>query len=450
MRVARFAGLLLFFILAISYLRLLAQDYSIRVEVSAALAKDPWFEVQSRSFRVTGNADKKQLRRIAVDLEEIRRYFLTVFPKKAASPVPTTVIVFRNAKSFRLFFEPRDAAGGFYAGLDRNYIALNAGEKRRHSVYHDYIHTLIGDHVLPLWLREGLADYYGSIENERYSLGDSRTLQIGYPIYSHEKLLRDRFLLPVNELFATTDDPPAYADNDRKSVFRAESWALVHMLHTPGSVGLLKRLLELLVDKSPARESFEAVYGLEPSLLEAQLRDYIKTSRAGGWIYTRIPYCMCESKPNDWLQFNFDRTQAYVKDLGERKLTEAEVRFYVGDLLLHSGSLQEAAAYLQDALALDPQFAAAHASLAVLRIRQEKYDEAQEHIERALALGTDNPLPYLFYARLIRQQAPASAELTEEQLQNMQTSLLKAVRFGPNLNEAVDLLSEVDSLMGRR
>jgi len=51
---------------------------------------------------------------------------------------------------------------------------------------------------------------------------------------------------------------------------------------------------------------------------------------------------------------------------------------------------------------------------------------------------------------LIRQQVPVSTELTEEQLQNMQTSLLKAVRFGPNLSEAVDLLSEVDSLLGQR
>ena len=449
MRVARFAGLFVL-ILAIFYVRPLAQEYSIRVEVSAALAKAPWFEVQSRHFRVTGDADTKQLRRIAVDLEEIRRQFLTVFPKNAVSPVPTTVIVFRNAKSFRLFFEPRDAAGGVYAGLDRNYIALNAGEKRRRSVYHDYIHTLSGDHVLPLWLREGLAEYYASVENERYSFGEDRTLQIGRPIYSHENLLRDRSFLPVSKLFAMTDESPAYAENDRKSVFLAESWALVHMLHTPGFVDLLQRLLELLVNKKPARESFDAVYGVAPSLLEAKLKDYVKTSRSGGWTYTNIPYCLCDSKPNDWLQFNFDRTLSYVRDQGERKLTDAEVRFYIGDLLLHSGSLQQAEAYLQDALQLAPQFAAAHASLAVLRIRQENYDDAKVHIERALALGTDNPLPYLFHARLIRQQVPEPTELTEEQLQNMQTSLLNAVRFGPNLSEAVDLLSEVDSLLKQR
>jgi tetratricopeptide (TPR) repeat protein len=449
MRVERFAGLFVF-ILAICCVRLSAQDYSIRVEVSAALAKAPWFEVQSRHFRVTGDADTKQLRRIAVDLEEIRRQFLTVFPKNAASPVPTTVIVFRNAKSLRLFLEPRDPAGGVYAGLDRNYIVLNAGEKRRRGVYREYIRMLIGDQVLPLWLREGLADYYGSIENERYTFGEGRTLQIGAPIYSYEKFLQDRFFLRVNELFAVTDDSAAGAQNDRKGVFLAESWALVHMLHSPGFENLLKRLLELLVDKNPVRESFDAVYHAEPSLIEARLKDYLKTSRSEGWSYTRIPYCLCESKPNDWLQFNFDRTQSYVIDQGQRKLTDAEVRSYIGDLLLHSGSLQEAEAYLEDALHLSPQLAAAHASLAVLRIRQGNDNEAKEHIERALALGSDNPLPYLFYARLIRQQVPASTELTEEQLQNMQTSLLNAVRFGPNLSEAVELLSEVDSLLGQR
>jgi len=449
MRVARLAGLLAL-ILAISYPQLGAQEYSIRIEVSAALS-EPWFEVESRYFRVIGNADTKQLRRIAADLEEIRRHFLTVYPKNAASTVPSTVIVFRNAKSYRMFAPTGAVAGGVYSDFDRNYIALNAGEKRRRSVYHDYIHAMIGDHVLPLWLREGLAEYYGAIESERYLIGESRTLQIGYPIFSLEKMLRDRSYLPVDQLFAMTDESPAFDENDRKSVFLAESWALVHLLHHGGSVDLLKRLLELLLDKNPAQQSFDAVYGgAGPGLVEGGLRDYVQTSRKFGWTYTRIPYCLCDSSPNDWLQFNFDRTQAYIRDLGERRLTAAEIRFYIGDLLLHRGSLPEAGAYLEDSLRLAPQFAPTHASLGILRIRQERYEEGKEHIERALALGSDNPLPYLLYARLIRQDATASDQLTEEQLQDMQMALLKAIQFGPNLNEAIAMLSEVDSLLGQR
>jgi tetratricopeptide (TPR) repeat protein len=449
MRLTRFAVSLVF-ILAISYSPLVAQDYFIRVEVSAALSKAPWFEVQSRNFHVTGNADLKQLRRIAVDLEEIRRYFLTVYPKKAASLVPTTVIVFRNTKTLQMFFPGSNAAGGVYSGVDRTYIVLNADERRRRSVYHDYVHTLMGHQRLPLWLREGLAEYFGSIESERYMFGEGRTLQIGYPIFSHESLLSDRSFLPFNELFAMTNESATYHENTSKSVFVAESWALVHMLLAPGFEDLMKRFLEMLVDKNSPQKSFQAVYDAEPGLLETRLKDYVKMSRKSGWTYTRIPYCLCDSKPLDWIQFNFDRTQSYVKDLGNRRLTDAEIRFYVGDLLLHNGSLQEAGPYLEDALRLTPEFAPAHGSLAVLRMRQEDYQQAKEHIDRALALGSDNPLAYLFYAKLVQQEAPASGELTEEQLQNMQTALQKAVRLGPDLNEAVDLLSEVDSLLSRQ
>jgi tetratricopeptide (TPR) repeat protein len=448
MHVARFAGLLAF-ILAASFSQLGAQEYSIRVDVSAGLAKDPWFEVQSRNFRVAGNATTKQLQRIAVDLEEIRRQFLSVFPKSAASTVPTTVVVFRNDKSLRLLVDPSATITGVHAGIDRNYIVLNAGENRRQSVYHDYVLTLIGDHALPLWLREGLAEYFGSIENERYLVGEYRTAKIGYPISSHEKLLKDRFLLPVVELFGMTEDSAAFDQNTTKGVFIAESWALVHMLQSSGS-DLMKRLLELLLDGHPFRQSFEAVYAAEPAIVEAGLKDYIQTSKKSGWTYTSIPYCLCDSKPNDWQQFNFDRTQSYIKDLGDRRLTPAQIRFYIGDLLLHRGSFEEASAYLQDALRLDPQLAAAHASLGVLRIRQERYDEAKDHIDQALALGSDDPLPYLSYARLIRRDAPTPDQLTEEQLQNMQLALLKAVRFGPHLLEAAEMLNEVDSLLGQR
>jgi len=448
MRGARFSGILVL-LLKLSCASLWAQDYTIRVEVSGTLDKETWMEVESRNLRVAGNASVKQLRRIAVDLEEIRSHFLKVFPKEALSSVPTTVIVFRNDKSLRLFIEGV-GAGVVYTGGDRNYVALNAGDNRRRSVYHDYVLTLMKDHVLPLWLREGLAEYYGAIDSERYAFGEGRTLRIGYPIRSHEKLLRDRSLLPLDELFGMTETSAALDESSKRGVFLAESWALVHMLHNQGFEDLLKRLVESLLHGNPVRQSFNAVYSVEPALVETGLKDYIHTSKTSGWPYIQFPYCLCDSSPNDWLQFNFDRTLSYIKDLGQRELTRAEIRFYIGDLLLHRGSVQQAEAYLQEAVKLNPDLAAAQASLGALKIRQESYDEAAKHIELALELGSDNPLPYLFYARLIQRETPASGELTNEQLQSMQTALSRAVRFGPNLYEAAEMLTEIDSLLEQR
>src|SRR5262245_42928786 len=277
MRLARFAGRLALGLM-LACTALWAQSYAIRIEVLGTVLKEPWFEVRSRNFLVTGNASAKQLQRIAVDLEEIRRQFFTVFPKGSDSKVRTTVIVLRNDKSFRYFEEPRTgskaSAGYVYPGVDRNYILLNAGENHRRSVYHDYVHTLIGSHVLPLWLSEGLAEYYGSIENERYLVGEYRTAQIGYPISAHERLLKDRLLLPLDKLFTMTGDSASFNEHDRGGVFLAESWALVHMLHHQGSVDPLKRLLQLLVDGNPAQQSFNAVFAVEPGLVELSLKDY--------------------------------------------------------------------------------------------------------------------------------------------------------------------------------
>jgi len=125
-----------------------------------------------------------------------------------------------------------------------------------------------------LWIREGLAEYYGSIESERYAIGEDRTLQIGYPIYSHAKQLRDRSFIPVDKLFSMTDDSP---------VFVAESWALVHMLLNNGSNDFLKRLLELLLDGKPAAQSFEAVYDAAPARVDVLLKDYIQSSKKSGF-----------------------------------------------------------------------------------------------------------------------------------------------------------------------
>src|SRR5262249_35915521 len=133
---------------------------------------------------------------------------------------------------------------------------------------------------------------------------------------------------------------------------------------------------------------------------------------------------------------------------GERKLSQAEIRFYLGDLMLHRGSFPQAEAYLQDAVKLDPKLAGAHASLGALLVRQERYDEAKEYIDRALALGSNNPLPYFFYAQLILRKTQHPAELTHEQLEDMQAALSKAVRFGPHMYDAAQMLSKVNGLLG--
>jgi tetratricopeptide (TPR) repeat protein len=427
-------------------------DYTIRIEVTAP-KNGEWKEIRSRSFLVIGNAGEKQLRRITVDLEELRRQFIAVFPyAEFRSPAGLTVVAFRNNRSFQPFQSlggetiPNEA-GYVRRGGDVNYIVLNAEEKNRRSVYRAYIEGLIHESPLPAWLRTGLAEYYSTFTDERYLIGESRIAQVGMPVPGYDKLLRDRNFIPFPKLF---DLDESSLGRDERDVYRAESWSLVHMLHNPQEVDLFKRFLALLASGSSQEESLANVFSMDAPSLESALRRYIKESKSNGWAYTQTPYCMCTSSPGDWMQFNSDGLQADIKGRGVQDLTAGELQFHIGDLLLHSGKVREAQAYLEEALRSLPDLAGPHISLAALKVGQNRFSEAAELLTRALTLDPLNPLGQYYSAVLIRQQRlAAESALSQENLESMQAALTTALRMAPHFNDARTMLTEVNLLLGR-
>jgi tetratricopeptide (TPR) repeat protein len=425
-------------------------DYTIRIDVTAS--KDGiWREIHSPSFVVVGNVGEKQLRRIIVDLEELRRQFLTVFPgAELRSGVGTTIIVFRNRKSFQSS-QPfgtgplPNPAGYVQPGSDITYIALNAAESNRRDLYYAYLKALAQDSPIPLWLREGLAEYYSTFADERYLLGDSRTVEIGHPILKYEDVLKDRNLIPLSRLIDLEEQS---LSTEQQTIFRAESWALVHMLQRQGES--LKAFVNLMESGAFQDEGFRDAFNSDPSTLEPALRNYIRESKTNGWGYTQTPYCMCTSSPLDWLQFNSDGLQADIKKRAVRNLSLAELHSYIGDLMLHSGHIREAEAYLQNALRLEPERAFANVSLGSLRLQQNRFSEAAEFLMRALALDPRNPLAQFYSAQLIRQQGlRAGTPLSVEKLESMQSALTKALQIAPHFQEARNMLMEVNTSLGR-
>jgi tetratricopeptide (TPR) repeat protein len=426
-------------------------DYTIRIEVTAPKNGD-WKKIRSRNFLVVGNAGDKQIRRITVDLEELRRQFLGVFPyAEFRSPAGETVIAFRNKKSFQPFQSLAETipneAGYVRADGDINYIVLNADEKNRRFVYRAYIEGLVHESPLPGWLRIGLAEYYSTFTDERYLIGESRIAQVGVPVPGYEKLLRDQNLIPLTNLFELDE---ASLAEDQRDVFRAECWALVHMLHNPQEIDSFKRFLGLLASGSSQEESLANAFSMDTASLEAALRRYIKQSKSNGWAYTQTPYCMCTSAPGDWMQFNSDGLQADIKARGIQEMTAGELQSHLGDLLLHSGKIREAQVYLEEAIRSDPGLAAPHVSLAALKVEENQFSEAAEHLTRALALDPLNPLGQYYSAVLIRQQRlAAESALSQENLESMQTALTTALNMAPHFNDARTMLTEVNLLLGR-
>jgi tetratricopeptide (TPR) repeat protein len=64
------------------------------------------------------------------------------------------------------------------------------------------------------------------------------------------------------------------------------------------------------------------------------------------------------------------------------------------DQLKASGDLDGAVAKLEEALALDPQFALAHSGLAVLEQRRGNHQQAIEHAQKVCELSPDDAFSY--------------------------------------------------------
>ena len=60
--------------------------------------------------------------------------------------------------------------------------------------------------------------------------------------------------------------------------------------------------------------------------------------------------------------------------------------------------------YLQKALALDPNHPMANASLAMLRVREGKVEEARKNLERAVTANSQNYLIHYYYAYALSQR----------------------------------------------
>ena len=401
-----------------------------------AAAKDNWVSVRTKNFFLIGNAGEKDVRQVATRLEQFREVFTRLLPTvKFTSPVATTVIVFKSDKSYSPFKPNPNLAGYFQPGPDVNYITLTTevrGEQNPYTViFHEYTHLLVNSTLgnPPAWFNEGLAEYYSS-----FSISDDRKVVLGRPISSHVYLLRDSKMLSLPTLFKVDHKSSYYNERDKQSIFYAQSWALVHyLIHKPGGSGALNKFMSLIDSKMTMEEAFQQSFETKFEKMERDLRDYIKNDR-----YPII-------------SGSFDQKLDFDTELQVAPISEADSLAYLGDLLLHSNR-PDSEAYLQKALALDANHAMANASLAMLRVREGKINEARKNLERAVKANSQNYLIHYYYAYALSREGMTDANVvssyTPENLAKMRAELRQAIALRPDFPESYDLLAFVNLVAG--
>lgn len=380
--------------------------------------KDPWIEVRTANFTLFSSAGEKDTRQVGADLERLRDTLAQLSPGLALqSPTPTWIFVFRNAATLQPYLRlyqgsPATAGGYFLSTGQANYVAVDGNPRGNQTgiIYHEYLHYLARNNYgdLPLWLHEGLAEYYSTFKVTKDEA------QIGLPMVEHVFWLRKNDWIPLAQLFAVEQGSPEYNETARRGAFYAESWVLAHYLINgkPERHRQIVELLALTKAGTPGKAAFQKVFGSDLSALERELHTYVKS-------YT-FPYTRAAIQPEANLAMEV------------RPMAWADVLFRLGDLLANVDDEHRAAAeeHFRAALAARPDYGPALGGLGYLAEAAHHPQEARSWYEKAAKLALDDFVVQYRYARnLLDNPGPDS-------LRAARAALTRVVALRPDFGEA--------------
>ena len=260
--------------------------------------RNDWVEVRSTHFIVVTDAGEKRARATAEQFERIQTFFRDSLAVANIHPSPlVAVLAARDASTMReilpQYWSPGHAhpAGVFVRKNEKCFALVELDTQRSGKfavVYHEYYHAITEPDFpdLPVWLSEGLAQFYGLTEITDTHVGT------GKPDRDLLNLLRAQPLIPLNILFTVDHSSPYYNESHGASIFYAESWLLTHylMIGNTDAHQLLIQYLQALNQKKSWSEATAAFGDLKK--LQSELTAYMRQKK---FLYLSSPLPPIES-----------------------------------------------------------------------------------------------------------------------------------------------------------
>jgi len=388
--------------------------------------EDRWIKVETSNFTVFSNADVKIAKKNAQSLEQLWAVLARDFDRvPAVSPIPIDVFVFDFFSDAFLPYGPLSKkgrpkkSGGYFMSRELgDYVAIVERDYRypnRMDLYHQFVHAVLGSYhpELPLWLEEGLSEYYSVFHVED---GEAR---VGYRINRHIARIRNNSLIPLADLLAIDRTSPEYDEDDRTGMYYAESWLLTHFLLTERPDGRANAALyaEFLREGCDRNAAFSRAFKTTVAELEAELRKYV---RARSYHYKVFPL-----------------SKQIIGNTEVSDITRSEVLTRLGYLIASGlGARYEfAAEHFSAALDLDENYGPAVAGLGFLEETAGRQEAALKLFERSVEL---NPKDYRINLLLGRSLAALAGSVESD---DARATLLQRSR--QLLRHAAELRSEL-------
>jgi tetratricopeptide (TPR) repeat protein len=399
-----------------------------------AVARDKpetWVQISSPHFTVITNSNEKTGRRIADQFERMRSVFHAAVPRVKIDDVsPIIVLAIKDEKDFRAL-EPQaylakgqiKLGGLFLRTQDKNYVLMRVDAEGEHPyavIYHEYTHFLLrsAEEWLPLWLNEGLAEFYQNtdIREKQVSLGE--------PSPEDLQWLRQNRLLPLTTLFTVDTNSPYYHEENKGSIFYAESWALTHYLYVKDfqeKTNRLRTYAELLTQKVDPVTAATRAFG-DIKQLQAALESYIGQ---GSFQYFRMA------------------TPTEVDDSAFKmqSLPEVQADAVRADFLAYNGRVADARTLLDRILQEDPKDVLAHETMGFLEFREGHLDEARKWYGEAVKLDSQSYLAHYYFAAM-----SMNGSVKAEDEAQVEDSLHTAIKLNPAFAPSYNALASFEGM----
>lgn len=397
-----------------------------------------WRRIESDHFVFVGDAPDRDMRVIADRLELFRASVTRVLASSATSlPVPTVVIVFKNDRSFTPFKpafqgKPVAVAGYFVGSDDVNYIAVNAEQDSEAYgvIFHEYAHSLVGHMVgtAPPWIDEGLAEFYGTFQASIDGTGAT----LGAPSRENLQFLRSSPMMPIAQLIAVDRESPLYNWGKGRTLFYAQSWALVHYLTfgAPARAAQLNRYLDGIRLGMPATDAFDQAFGGDTAALDRELQEYVRSPALKA------------------VRLTFAGSVASQQPDRGAVIADHEAAGYLGDVLSRLGRTGDARTYLRKALGAAPDAGRAMASLGLLELQEGNDADALPLLERAATLMPGSGAVLGTYGRALVQRAERGGPDETALYGRARTVLLRALELDPAHAPAAVMLAALEMSQG--
>jgi len=284
---------------------------------------------------------------------------------------PLSILAFGSEKEFDAY-RPNPAAFAFYQRTrEGDFVLMRSLEPEHYSVVvHEYTHFIV-EHSglkLPLWLNEGLADFYSTME--------SREAQVivGTPPPGREATLHGHDWIDWHTLVGVDHQSPYYRQADKMMLFYAQSWAFVHLLALNTEYAdKFRGFLGNIPGNSTAEDTLSSTYHKSLQDLGSETEEHVKAKRL-------TPRAVDIDIRPGILQ------SAEVADSGK------QAEFALADVqALNPNGQEEAKTRLAMLAAKYPDDPSAEESLGFLAMRSGLKAEAEEHFEHAVKNHSTDP-----------------------------------------------------------